>query len=109
MCPLCLATGVALAAASATTTGGISALALRMARRGRRELRDQHPEGNSSNEEAMMSTANRSRFVYITFIRTTPGKLWEALTEAKIFRKYWFDTTLDCDWKQGSRWRLLFP
>ena len=28
-----------------------------------------------------MSTENRSHFVYVTFIRTTPEKLWEALTD----------------------------
>ncbi len=38
-----------------------------------------------------MSAANRSQFVYVTFIRTTPAKLWEALTEQQFIRQYWFD------------------
>jgi uncharacterized protein YndB with AHSA1/START domain len=54
-----------------------------------------------------MSAANRSSFVYVTFIRTTPEKLWEALTDPQFTRKYWFDTTVECGWKKGSPWKLL--
>ena len=31
-----------------------------------------------------------SRFVYATYIRTTPGELWAALTKADFIKKYWF-------------------
>ena len=54
-----------------------------------------------------MSAANRSTFVYTTFIRTTPEKLWEALTEPRFIRSYWFGTTAECDWKRGSPWKLV--
>jgi uncharacterized protein YndB with AHSA1/START domain len=54
-----------------------------------------------------MSAANRSSFVYVTFIRTTPEKLWEALTDPQFTRKYWFDTTVECGWKKGSPWKLV--
>lgn len=50
-----------------------------------------------------------SRFVYVTFIRTTPEKLWRALMEPEFTRHYWVDTTQECDWKPGSAWRLLKP
>jgi uncharacterized protein YndB with AHSA1/START domain len=43
------------------------------------------------NKENAMSAATRSRFVYVTFIRTTPEKLWEALTDPQFIRQYWFD------------------
>ena len=52
-----------------------------------------------------MSAAHRSSFVYVTVIRTTPEKLWEALTDATLIRRYWFDAIVECEWKQGSHWR----
>ena len=47
------------------------------------------------------------RFVYVTFIRTTPEKLWRALIEPEFTRAYWFDSTQESDWKVGASWRLL--
>jgi uncharacterized protein YndB with AHSA1/START domain len=57
-----------------------------------------------------MSEASKpgSRFVYVTFIRTTPEKLWDALTKPEFTRLYWFDMWQDCDWKEGSSWKLMF-
>lgn len=56
-----------------------------------------------------MSAADRSRFVYVTYIRTTPARLWEALTDPKFMRQYWFGFTIDCDWRKGSPWRMAGP
>jgi len=56
-----------------------------------------------------MTTGNRSHFVYVTFIRTTPAKLWEALTEQQFIRQYWFDMKIQCDWKKGSPWKMFRP
>ena len=50
-----------------------------------------------------------SRFVYVIYIRTTPEKLWEALTQSDFTRQYWCDTWQDCDWKVGSSWKLMIP
>jgi uncharacterized protein YndB with AHSA1/START domain len=50
----------------------------------------------------------QSEFVYVTFIRTTPEKLWQALTEPESTRKFWMGTTQDCAWKPGASWRILF-
>ncbi len=33
---------------------------------------------------------SESKFVYVTYIRTTPEKLWQALTDSEFNRKYWF-------------------
>jgi len=52
-----------------------------------------------------MSGPNRSSFVYVTVIRTTPEKLWKALTDAQVIREYWFGAIVECDWKVGSPWR----
>ena len=57
----------------------------------------------------MSTTANRSSFVYVTFIRTTPKKLWEALTEQQFIRQYWFGVSIDCAWKKGSPWKMYYP
>ena len=55
-----------------------------------------------------MTAANRSHFVYVTFIRTTPAKLWEALTEQRFISQYWFGAIIECEWKKGSRWKMSF-
>ncbi|HYZ64912.1 MAG TPA: SRPBCC family protein [Acetobacteraceae bacterium] len=47
-------------------------------------------------------------FVYVTFIRTTAERLWEALTEPEFTRQYWFGTHQESDWHPGSSWRLVF-
>ena len=40
-------------------------------------------------------------FVYTTYIRTTPQKLWQALTEPAFTRRYWA-TEFSTDWAVGS-------
>jgi uncharacterized protein YndB with AHSA1/START domain len=50
-----------------------------------------------------------STFVYVTYIRTTPEKLWSALTSAEFTKQYWFGTYHETDWKPGSLWQLRFP
>jgi len=50
-----------------------------------------------------------SEFVYVTYIRTTPEKLWQALTEPEFTRRFWVDTVQDCEWKPGASWKLLAP
>ena len=50
-----------------------------------------------------------SQFVYVVHIRTTPERLWDALTQPEFTRAYWCGTWQDCDWKPGSSWRLMIP
>jgi uncharacterized protein YndB with AHSA1/START domain len=50
-----------------------------------------------------------SRFVYVTYIRTTPEKLWQALIEPEFTRQFWSETWQDCEWKPGASWRLMLP
>lgn len=45
---------------------------------------------------------SKPEFVYITYIKTTPDKLWHALTDREFARRYWMDCTLTSDWKVGS-------
>jgi uncharacterized protein YndB with AHSA1/START domain len=50
-----------------------------------------------------------SRFVYVTYIRTTPQKLWDALTKPEFTSQYWAGTWQDSDWQPGSSWKLMIP
>lgn len=45
---------------------------------------------------------NHPSFVYISYITTTPEKLWDSLTSGTFTKKYWFGRTLTTDWKEGS-------
>jgi uncharacterized protein YndB with AHSA1/START domain len=54
---------------------------------------------------------SRPSFVYVTYIATTPEKVWHALVDTDVMRQYWADPTSDgpphvnvSDWKTGSPW-----
>jgi uncharacterized protein YndB with AHSA1/START domain len=49
----------------------------------------------------------KPEFVYITYIETTPEKLWQALTSSEFSRRYWWDTHVVSDWKVGSPFALV--
>jgi len=52
----------------------------------------------------------RSTFVYVTYIRTTPAKLWSALTDdVKFMRQYWFGVHCESQWTEGSSWKMVSP
>ena len=51
----------------------------------------------------------RSTFVYVTYIRTTPEKLWSALTDVEFMKRYWFGVHCESEWAAGSSWRLVAP
>jgi len=50
----------------------------------------------------------KSTFAYVTFIRTTPDRLWSALTTPDFMRQYWFGMHCESDWTPGSPWKLVF-
>lgn len=45
---------------------------------------------------------NRPAFIYVSYIETTPDKLWDALTSSEFTKQYWFDTELRSNWTLGS-------
>lgn len=51
---------------------------------------------------------SKASFVYVTFIKTTAEKLWQALTEPEFNRQYWYGAYQVTDWKKGSPWKILF-
>jgi uncharacterized protein YndB with AHSA1/START domain len=56
-----------------------------------------------------VSQSVESSFVYVTFIRTTPEKLWSALTDPDQMKDYWFGMQIHADWKTGAGWQMVFP
>jgi len=54
-------------------------------------------------------TDAKSSFVYVTYIRTTPEKLWRALIEPEFTRQYWAGTHQVSDWKPGASWKAMIP
>lgn len=50
-----------------------------------------------------MTTASKTEFVYDTIIRTTPEKLWEALTSGDFSEKYWFGFRVQFDLRPGGK------
>jgi uncharacterized protein YndB with AHSA1/START domain len=50
-----------------------------------------------------------SRFLYVTYIRTTPENLWQALTDPAFTRRFWFECWQESEWKTGASWRLMIP
>src|ERR1700729_1246693 len=49
----------------------------------------------------------RSTFVYVTYIRTTPEKLWSALTDVEYMKQYWFGMHCESQWTPGSSWKMV--
>jgi uncharacterized protein YndB with AHSA1/START domain len=41
-------------------------------------------------------------FIYVTYIATTPEKLWEALTSSDFTEKYFFGTKIQSEWTEGA-------
>jgi uncharacterized protein YndB with AHSA1/START domain len=50
---------------------------------------------------------SKPEFVYVTYIETTPEKLWEALTDGDFTERYWFGVHLRSDWKIGSTFEMV--
>jgi uncharacterized protein YndB with AHSA1/START domain len=48
------------------------------------------------------------RFTYVTYIRTTPEKLWEALIRPEFTRQYW-GCTQESRWEAGADWKMMLP
>jgi len=48
-----------------------------------------------------------SSFVYVIYIRTTPQKLWAALTQPEFIQQYWFGINIETDWQVGSEWKFV--
>lgn len=51
-------------------------------------------------------TRQTTSFIYVTYIVSTPEKVFEAITRPDITRRYWGHENVS-DWKPGSKWRHI--
>ena len=51
----------------------------------------------------------KPEFVYVTYIETTPEKLWEALTEGDFTERYWFGWRFASEAKVGASYTFTKP
>lgn len=54
-------------------------------------------------------TKGTETFVYATYIRTTPEKLWEALTSGDFSAKYWMGFRIEVEQRAGGKVRIVPP
>ncbi|MET0939859.1 MAG: SRPBCC family protein [Mesorhizobium sp.] len=45
-------------------------------------------------------------FVYVTYIRSTPEKVFEAITKPELAKRYWGHENVS-DWNPGSKWEHI--
>ncbi|MEW9699541.1 SRPBCC family protein [Paenibacillus sp. SI8] len=50
---------------------------------------------------------NKTSFVYVTYIATTPEKLWAALTNSEFTKQYFFGREIVSDWQVGSSFEMM--
>lgn len=48
---------------------------------------------------------SKAEQIYTTYIKTTPEKLWDAITNPEFARQYWGGNANFSDWKKGSKWQ----
>src|SRR5581483_334290 len=81
-------------------------------RAGQRALRQpRDPRGGTPRKalglrRSSMSNQAESKFVYVTYIRTTPEKLWEALTSREFMAQYWLGNQPEAEWRVGGSWKI---
>lgn len=46
----------------------------------------------------------KTSFVYVTYIRSTAEKVYDAITKPEVARRYWGHENVS-DWQPGSRWQ----
>jgi uncharacterized protein YndB with AHSA1/START domain len=51
----------------------------------------------------------RMEKVFEIYIKTTPERLWEAITDSEMRRKYNFGVGVSSDWTPGSRYEAVHP
>ena len=49
----------------------------------------------------------KSTYLYVSYIRTTPEKLWKALTDPEFTKQYWFGMRSESEWRPGASWKLV--
>jgi uncharacterized protein YndB with AHSA1/START domain len=55
-----------------------------------------------------MNKTAQSNFVYVTYIRATPERVWSALTDSQFMKEYWFGVHFRTEWKAGAPWQMIY-
>lgn len=50
---------------------------------------------------------SKPEFIYVSYIATTPERLWAALTQGEFTKKYWYGRRIESDWRAGSPVRFF--
>lgn len=58
-------------------------------------------------EADKMEDTHMTQHIFVIYIETTPEKLWQAITDGRMTSKYYFGTSVESDWKEGSDYRYL--
>lgn len=45
----------------------------------------------------------KPEFVYVSYIATSPEKLWDALTQGEFTKTYWYGRRIESDWQPGAQ------
>jgi len=48
----------------------------------------------------------KTEYIYTLYIKTTPEKVWNAITNPEFARQYWGHENIS-DWNQGSPWKHI--
>jgi uncharacterized protein YndB with AHSA1/START domain len=54
-------------------------------------------------------SASKPAFIYVTYIASTPEKVWQALTDPEITPKYWFGYRVAANGKTGDAMTAISP
>lgn len=44
----------------------------------------------------------KPEFIHVSYIATTPERLWAALTQGELTRAYWYDRRIESEWAPGA-------
>jgi len=50
---------------------------------------------------------DKPKFTYVAYIKTTPEKLWTALTSSDFTQQYWWGRRIESDWQKGSPIKII--
>jgi uncharacterized protein YndB with AHSA1/START domain len=69
----------------------------------------EEPTMEKYNEAGLTLAEGDTRAVFEIFIKTTPERLWEAITDPKTRAKYSFGVETHSDWTPGSEYKSAVP
>ncbi|MDF2960740.1 MAG: Activator of Hsp90 ATPase 1 family protein [Paenibacillus sp.] len=59
--------------------------------------------------ERELSVEQKPRHVNRIAIRSTPERIWQAITDPAMTAKYWYNCSIVSDWQEGSPYELRSP